>query len=222
MLKAIATDCPDLFFQLMLQYSSGQEYLPELFRMPLVPAGPLEHHPEGDLFTHSIQVLQRLAVMSTDPLTRFCAFFHDIGKLATSPALYPKHHGHEQSGAEMSLELCRRLRLPAHYGKALSWVSKLHGKLYKWNELRDSTKLRTAEQTIKAGIIDILPMVSAADKAGGREPGEWRKALRIAGMSATELGIDQQSLERIQPSKRTDHILQKRVDWFRAIPTVSF
>jgi tRNA nucleotidyltransferase (CCA-adding enzyme) len=222
MLKALATDCPGLFIQLMLKYSSGQEYLPELFRMPHIPAGPLIHHPEGDLFTHSIQVLQRVAATGRDPLTRFCAFFHDIGKLASSPALYPKHHGHEQAGSEMSLELCRRLRLPAHYGIALSWVSKLHGKLYKWDELRDSTKIRTAGQAIKAGVIDILPMVSAADKGGGREPGEWRNALRIAGMSATELGIDLQSLERMHPSKRTDHILQKRVDRFRAIPTASF
>jgi tRNA nucleotidyltransferase (CCA-adding enzyme) len=155
-------------------------------------------------------------------LTRFCGFFHDLGKLATAPALYPRHHDHEEAGFKMSPELCRRLRLPAHYGIALSWVSKLHGKLYKWAELRDSTKLRTAGQAIKTGIIDILPMVSAADKADGREPGEWRKALRIAGMSARELGIDLQSLERMQPSKRTDHILQKQVDRFRAIPTASF
>jgi len=61
MLKALEKPEPGRFFQLMLETDAGQGYLPELFRMPHVPAGPLEHHPEGDLFTHSIQVLQRVS-----------------------------------------------------------------------------------------------------------------------------------------------------------------
>lgn len=221
MLKALEKQEPERFFQCMLEMESGQGYLPELFRMPQIPAGPPIHHPEGDLFTHSIQVLQRVSASSCDPLTRFCALFHDIGKLATSPALYPKHHGHDQAGFEMVVEFCRRLRLPSNYGKALSWVSRLHGTFNLWDQLRDSTKLRVADLAIKAGITDILPLVAAADKAGGSEPGEWRDMLRIAGMSSADLGINQQELERLQPSKRTDHILQKRVETFRAIRTSS-
>ena len=222
MLKALAAAGPDRFFRLMQGFAIGQGYLPELFRMPQVPAGPLEHHPEGDLFSHSLEVLQRAAAMSSDPLTRFCAMFHDIGKLATDPSCYPRHHGHDRAGFEASGEFCRRLRLPARYARALSWVSRLHGKLNRWDELRDSTRIRMAEQAIKAGIADILPLVSAADKAGGNEPAQWREALRCAGMPATELGIDPQDLQRMQPAKRTDHILQKRVERFRVIPTASF
>jgi tRNA nucleotidyltransferase (CCA-adding enzyme) len=221
MLKALEKMEPERFFQLMLETGAGKDYLPELFRMPHVPAGPLEHHPEGDLFSHSTQVLQRLAAQSGDPLPRFCAFFHDIGKLDTSPDLYPRHHGHEQAGFVTAQDFCRRLRLPTHYGKALSWVGRLHGKLCKWDELRDATKLRIAGQAVKAGIADILPLVSAADKSGGREPGAWREALRIAGMSSADLGIDLQDLERMQPDKRVDHILQKRVERFRATLTAS-
>ena len=221
MLKALEKPEPGRFFQLMLETDAGHGYLPELFRMPHVPAGPLEHHPEGDLFSHSTQVLQRISRISRDPLPRFCAFFHDIGKLDTSPDLYPRHHGHEQAGFVTAQDLCRRLRLPAHYGKALSWVCRLHGKLCTWDELQDATKLRTAGQAIKAGIADILPLVSAADKAGGTEPGAWSEALRIAGMSSADMGIDLQELERMPPDKRVDHILQKRVERFRATRTAS-
>jgi len=221
MLKALANPEPERFFQLMLEMHAGQGYLPELFRMPQVPAGPLEHHPEGDLFSHSIQVLQRVTAGSDDPLARFCGFFHDIGKLATDPALYPRHHGHDQTGFQLSDRFCRRMRLPARYGRALAWVSRLHGTLNLWDQLRDSTRIRMAVQALKGGIADILPLVSAADKAGGSEPDEWRDALRIAGMSSVELGIDPLGLERMQPSKRADHILQKRVERFRTTPTVS-
>ena len=221
MLKALEHAEPERFFQLMLEMGAGHCYLPELFRMPLVSAGPLEHHPEGDLFSHSIQVLQRVSAESRNPLTRFCSFFHDIGKLATPPELYPRHHGHDQAGFGMSTELCRRLRLPTQYGKSLAWVSRLHGTFNLWEQLRDATKLRLAEQAIKAGIVDVLPLVASADKAGGVEPEEWRWALRVAGMSTGELGIDPLVLERIQPSKRPDHILQKQVQRFRAIRTAS-
>ena len=221
MLKALVTAEPERFFQLMLELAVGRCYLPELFRLPLIPAGPLEHHPEGDLFSHALQVLQRVSAASPDPLARFCALFHDIGKLATPPELYPRHHGHDQAGFSMALEFCQRLRLPAHFAKALAWISRLHGTFNLWEQLRDATKLRLADQAIKAGIVNILPLVAAADKAGGVEPREWREALRVAGMSSRELGIDPQALERIQPSKRPDQILQKRLQHFRAIRTVS-
>jgi len=211
MLKALKLSEPERFFQRMLEFRVGEQYLSEIFRMVHVPAGPLIHHPEGDLFTHSIQVLQRVAVRTFDPLTRFCAMFHDIGKLATPSKLYPKHHGHDQAGFALSKKFCQRLRLPAHYGNALSWVSRLHGTFNLWDQLRDATKLRIADQAIKAGIVDVLPMVAAADKTGGSEPEEWRHVVEIAGMSAVKLGVDAGKLELISPKKRTDFILQSRI-----------
>ena len=60
MIKALALPKPEQFFELMLEYNIGAAFLPELFRMPDIPAGPLEHHPEGDLFTHAAHVLQRV------------------------------------------------------------------------------------------------------------------------------------------------------------------
>ncbi|MDA8429373.1 MAG: HD domain-containing protein [Geobacteraceae bacterium] len=217
MLKALAAKEPERFFRRMLELGIGRLYLPELFRMPAVPAGPLIHHPEGDLFTHSVQVLQRVATVSADPLTRFCALFHDLGKLATSPALYPKHHGHDQAGFQMAHEFCQRLRVPAHYGKALSWISRLHGTFNLWDSLRDATKLKVADQAIKAGIVDILPLVAAADKPGGKEPGEWRVVVAMARMTARELGIGLDSLEQRPPSKRAGFIFQARLRYLGAL-----
>lgn len=211
LLKALQLKKPERFFQRMLELGVGAEYLPELYQMPLVPAGPLIHHPEGDLLIHSIQVLQRVTVLTDDPLIRFCAMFHDIGKLATDPALYPRHHGHDQTGFKMAVEFCLRLRLPSQYGKVLSWISKLHGTFNLWDQLRVSTKLRVADQAIKAGIVDVLPLVAAADKAGGGEPEEWRMIIEIAGMSAAALGIDLLHLEQLPPKKRADFVLQARI-----------
>lgn len=219
MLKALQTARPERFFQLMLEFDAGQTFLPEIFSMPQIPAGPAIHHPEGDLFTHSLEVLQRAAAKTADPLTRFCALFHDLGKLATSPDLYPKHHGHDLAGYDMATEFCRRLRLPAQYGRALAWVSRLHGKFNTWTELRDSTKLRMADQAIRAGIVDCLPLVSLADKPGGTEPAEWRRVVEIAGMAAKELGINSDVLSRLIPDARGDAILQARITRLRSTRT---
>jgi tRNA nucleotidyltransferase (CCA-adding enzyme) len=216
MLKGLSAKVPEQFFRSMVEYNLGRHWLPELFRMPEIPAGPLKYHPEGDLFAHSLEVLQRASTVTADPLTRFCAFFHDIGKLATDPALYPKHHGHDETGFRMAIDFCNRLCLPADYRKALAWVSRLHGKLNRWEELRDSTKIRMAEQSIKAGIQDILPIVSRADKAGNCSPEGWGQALKTAVMTVAELGIDQEKLEKLPTGKRADYILQKRLELMRS------
>lgn len=217
MLKALELPEPARFFQLMLENRAGEKWLPEIFRMPHIPAGPLEHHPEGDLFTHSIQVLERVAKRSNDPLARFCALFHDIGKLATIPADYPKHHGHDAAGFNLACSLCDRLRLPAEYRTALAWTSRLHGTLNRWAELRGATRVRLAEQALKARISATLPLVCMADKGVDEVITGWANAVRIAGMSATDLGIDLTRLETLAAGNRPDLILQKRVEMLRRV-----
>jgi tRNA nucleotidyltransferase (CCA-adding enzyme) len=219
MLKACSAPKPERFFLAMLEFSVGAGYLPELFRMPRIPAGPLEHHPEGNLLAHSVQVLERVARRSDDPLARFCAFFHDIGKLVTDPACYPRHHGHDRAGAALARDLCTRLRLSARYRTALAGISRLHMTFNKWDELRDGTRVRTAEQAVKGGIAEILPLVSAADRAESEEPAGWSRAVGVVCMTTVELGMDQRRLETMLPDIRADLILQKRIEMFRAPPT---
>lgn len=215
MIKALELPAPARFFHQMLNFQVGDGYLPEIFRMPFIPAGPPVYHPEGDLFTHSIQVLQRVALQSNNPLSRFCAMFHDIGKLSTSPDNYPRHHGHDEAGFEPARMFCNRLCLPAAYRTALAWISKLHGKANLWPELRESTKLRIAGQAIKAGITDILPLVSIADKPGGIDLSSWDYMVRIAQMTTSELGIDPVHLESMPLNKRSGYILNKRLEKLR-------
>ncbi|MDD2735074.1 MAG: HD domain-containing protein [Desulfuromonadaceae bacterium] len=217
LLKALAGKSPEKFFQRMIEFNVGAEFLPELFRMPQIPAGPLQHHPEGDLFTHSIQVLQRVATVSADQLARFCALFHDLGKLATDPARYPKHHGHDISGFAMAVDFCTRLHLSTEYRNALAWTSALHGKANLWETLRDATKISMAEQAIKGGIVQILPLVAAADKTGNQPMDGWDAAVRVAGMNTVELGIDREKLEAMPIGKRPAYMLQKRIEALKGL-----
>ena len=221
MLKALETREPGGFFRKMLELNVGRNFLPEIFKMAVIPAGPIEHHPEGDLFIHSCQVVERISMTTCDPLARFCAFFHDLGKLATDPALYPKHHGHDEAGFGMAHVFCDRLKLPASWKRALAWTNRLHNNANKWEELRDSTKIRMAEQAVKVGIAEILPLVSAADRPRSPAMPDWEATLRAVRMTTEELGIAPLQLEMMDPGKKTALILQKRVEQLRKALTKS-
>jgi len=215
MVKALGKGDSERFFRSMVEMNIGRTYLPELFVMNTVPAGPIDKHPEGDLLTHSLQVLQRTAVATVDPLARFCALFHDLGKLITDPALYPKHHGHDDAGKKSARKFCDRLCLPATWRRALMGICQLHTNANNWHELRDSTRIRMADQAVKSGIADILPLVSAADKPCGTGMTNWEKAVQTVQMNTVELGIDPSGLAAMPVENRADYILQKRIDSLR-------
>lgn len=217
LIKALEKPDPACFFTSMVSQQVGRAYLPELFRMQDVPAGPLQYHPEGDLLTHSLQVMQRVVARTDDPLARFCGLFHDLGKLSTDPALYPKHHGHDEAGFEPARQLCTRLRLPAAWQKALAWSCRLHTKANNWDELRSSTQIRLALNATKSGITEILPLVSAADKPDGSGMAGWETVLQVLAMTTEQLGIDQESFEQMPVHHRANHILHFRIGRLRQL-----
>jgi tRNA nucleotidyltransferase (CCA-adding enzyme) len=215
MLRSLAKRDPSRFFRRMLQFGIGKPFLPELFRMPEVPAGPPQHHPEGDLFTHSMQVLERMALGTPDPTARFCALFHDLGKLSTPSELFPKHHGHDRAGFLAAEPFCKRLRLPLALRRALQATNKLHNSANRWEELKDSTRIQLALDALKGGIAHFLPLVVAAD-CGGAMPG-WDAALRVASLNTAQLGIDPAAFDnaRTPPDQCQQLIMQRRVEELR-------
>lgn len=217
LLKALAMGNPSRFFELMLQFKVGQHWLPELFSMPLIPAGPPEYHPEGDLLSHSLQVLQRVTQLTPDPLIRFCSLFHDLGKLLTDPANYPRHHGHDQAGVAPAIALCARLRLPTHYSRALTGVNRLHTTIGLWDTLRDATRLRLAGQARKAGVDAVLPLVWQADKQTGDAVmlQHWQRYCDISALSASQLGITPEQITVLQSSALRSLILERQIQEVR-------
>ena len=89
------------------------QVLPEVSRLKGVEQPP-EFHPEGDVWTHTLMLLQQLEPGC--PMTLgWGALLHDIGKPATfQPPAGPgdriRFNGHVEVGVRIGEEICRRLR----------------------------------------------------------------------------------------------------------------
>jgi tRNA nucleotidyltransferase (CCA-adding enzyme) len=139
--KALAASAPQAFIQTLRACHALTVILPEIDALYGVPQPP-EHHPEVDTGKHIELVLEQAAKLSPDPVVRFAALMHDVGKGATPPNLWPKHHGHEEKGVELVKKCCERLKVPNHFTALALAVTQYHGLVYRIEELRPATVLK--------------------------------------------------------------------------------
>ena len=104
--KALVADRPSVFFRTLRAGRVLQVCFPEVDAL-IGQTQPVEWHPEGDAFEHTMQVLDAVASRTTDVTARFAALMHDIGKGVTPAELLPKHHGHDKAGERIVESLPR-------------------------------------------------------------------------------------------------------------------
>jgi poly(A) polymerase len=100
-------------FELLEETQLLPELLPEVARMKGVQQPP-QFHPEGDVWTHTLMMLDGLPPKSTATLA-WGVLLHDVGKPPTfKPPTGPqgriRFDQHAEVGARMAEEICRRLR----------------------------------------------------------------------------------------------------------------
>lgn len=184
--KSLKEKDPDLFITTLRSCDALRIIFPEIHALFGVP-NPVHYHPEIDSGIHTLLVLQAAAKQSTDPLTRFAAVTHDLGKAITPWSLLPKHHQHEETGVPIINTLCDRLRIPTAYRQLAILSSKLHLRIHRIEELRASTIVKTfevADAFRKPERFEQLLRVCEADAQGtGQErqytqSEKWRKLLK--------------------------------------------
>jgi poly(A) polymerase len=97
-------------FELLDQTGLLKEVLPEISAMKGVEQPP-QYHPEGDVFVHTLLLLDKLPAGSSKTLA-WGALLHDVGKPATFRVAPDRirFDGHVEVGEKMAAEICRRLR----------------------------------------------------------------------------------------------------------------
>lgn len=128
--KALNEPFPHLYFETLL----GFGIFPEIESMVGVPQPP-QHHPEGDVYVHTMLSLQRAAELQCDTETRFAVLCHDFGKPPTF-ATAGNLHGHEQAGVPVIDAFCERLRIPNRFRQLAKLSSAYHTRCHKLFEMR--------------------------------------------------------------------------------------
>jgi poly(A) polymerase len=97
-------------FQLLDESGLLREVLPEISAMKGVEQPP-QYHPEGDVFVHTLLLLDKLPAGASKTLA-WGALLHDVGKPPTFRVAPDRirFDGHVEVGVKMAAEICRRLR----------------------------------------------------------------------------------------------------------------
>jgi poly(A) polymerase len=129
--------------------------MPDLVPMRgLVQSKPVQ--PDGDLWDHTLLVLEYLPVECTSTLA-FGALLHDVGKPRTKALLDGRitFHHHEQVGRHIADRICRQLRLSNAERERIAWLVEYHQYLGEAKGLREAKLKRILAEP---GIDELLAL----------------------------------------------------------------
>lgn len=143
--KALAEPAPAAWLRALRASGALARVFPELDALYGVPQ-PAKWHPEIDTGLHMELVMQAAARLTPEVRIRFAALMHDLGKGRTPRSRWPRHVGHEESGARLVEALAARLRIPADFRDLAVLAARWHGLVHRAEELRPRTVLELLER----------------------------------------------------------------------------
>ena len=143
--KLLAEGAARRGFELLDQSGLLAEVLPEIGAMKGVPQPP-EYHPEGDVWIHTLMLLDGLP-LGTSPTLAWGVLLHDVGK---PPTLRPasltgdriRFDGHVEVGVSMGKEILQRLRFSNDETEQILALVANHMKFKDVAQMRQSTLKR--------------------------------------------------------------------------------
>jgi len=123
-----------------------REVLPEISAMKGIEQPP-EFHPEGDVFVHTLLLLQKLP-HPCPPALAWGALLHDVGKPATFRVAPDRirFDGHVDVGVKMAEEICRRLRFSNDDTEQILALIDNHMRFAQVPQMKESTFKRFVRQ----------------------------------------------------------------------------
>jgi len=153
-------------FELLAATGLLAPVLPEVARMQGVAQSP-DFHPEGDVFVHTLLLLEQLPAGVSETLA-LGALFHDVGK----PVCAGEHDGritfyaHPAVGAEMAVAICQRLRRSRATWERVAYLVRNHLRLVQAPEMRLATLKRMLRED---GFEELLALARVDALASNRD-----------------------------------------------------
>jgi tRNA nucleotidyltransferase (CCA-adding enzyme) len=219
--RALEMPAPRQFFEVLREGNALPVIFPELHALFGVPQ-PEQWHPEIDSGIHTMMVLDQATQLTPDPVVRFAALTHDLGKGTTPKHELPRHVAHEERGVELVEGLCDRLKIPNAYRELGVLVSRFHLHMHKITELRPSTLLELLERLDsfrRPGRFQQFMLACEAD-ARGRKGLEQRhyphpEFLARAREVAVGVGLSEEEREGLQGFEIAKRLHDKRIHALR-------
>ncbi|MGA8531731.1 MAG: CCA tRNA nucleotidyltransferase [Acidobacteriaceae bacterium] len=130
-------------FELLDSTGLVREVLPEVTKLHNV-AQPPEYHPEGDVWIHTLLLLEKLPA-GVSPTLAWGALLHDIGKPATfshNPPDRIRFNGHVEVGVKIAHAILRRLRFSNDDCTQILALVENHMRFGDVEKMKDSTLKR--------------------------------------------------------------------------------
>jgi len=126
-------------FELLAETGLVHAVLPEVARMRGVAQSP-DFHPEGDVFIHTLLLLEQLPGGAPETLA-FGALLHDVAKPVCAGINDGRitFYGHPSVGADMAVAICQRLRRSRAVWERVDYLVRDHLRLVQAPEMRLST-----------------------------------------------------------------------------------
>jgi len=144
--RAIGERSPQVYFETLKNVGALRHWFAELDILWGIP-NPPKWHPEIDTGIHTMMVLEQAALITDNPVTRFAALCHDLGKGLTPSEKLPSHAGHEKTGVPLVKKLCARLKAPTEYLHLAQMACEYHLHLHRLEALKASTVVKLLEKT---------------------------------------------------------------------------
>lgn len=171
-------------FELLDETGMLAAVLPEIAALKGVQQPP-EFHPEGDVWTHTLLLLEQLVAGAPAPLA-LAALLHDVGKPATqSFEDRIRFNNHDRLGAEMTRDILRRLHFSNEDIDACVWLVSQHMRLAAAPGMRESKRKRFVREPYFELLLELCEMDCVASH-GDTEPVDWARAY-IAQLRPDEL-----------------------------------
>ncbi|HTB33246.1 MAG TPA: HD domain-containing protein, partial [bacterium] len=161
--KILTSPKPRLGLELLDNAGLVEALLPELLAMKGCTQPP-EFHPEGDVWEHTLGVLQALPADGPHgKALAWAALLHDMAKPATRTVTDRiRFHGHESLGAERARAVCERMKLSHDLTEAVATLVADHLRLDPIKQM----KLATLKRLLRRDDLEDLLRLHKADCLG--------------------------------------------------------
>ena len=166
--KVLGEEKPSVYFRTLLELEALEVVHPEIFAMVGVPQR-FDYHAEGDVFEHTMRVLDEISKRTTDIVARYTALYHDVGK----PVSFNRDgnfyaHSDESTLKEIFAEL-KDKKHPNRFTKMGLMVAEYHTFVHGVPGMKPKTlvkKMTNKSFPSNKEDFEILLLVSGADEVG--------------------------------------------------------